>query len=444
MSAIVLSGWGRATRSSARLMQVTDEEAVEAAVAEAGHRGVLARGSGRAYGDAATNAGGCVLDLGSLDDVRIDGTRVTAGAGVRLDALMERLSAVGLFPPVVPGTRHVTLAGLIAADVHGKNHHTAGSWGSHVTSLRLVDGHGQARTLSPDDPDPSSFWATVGGMGLTGVITEVTFQAMSVPSTRIRATESRYATLADVMDALRDADRRATYSVAWIDSCGGGSRLGRGIVSVGEHDSSASPDPLSSTRSRLRVPVVPPVSALVPATIGAFNEAWYRRAGQAATAKSVSAWSFFFPLDQVVDWNRLYGPRGFVQYQFVVPDEAAHVVGAVLEQLRDAGASSFLSVLKRFGPGNQGPLSFPRPGWTLALDLAAANPRLPDVLDRLDDEVTSVGGRHYLAKDSRMSIKTLRAGYPRLCEWQEARDRLDPNGIFQSDLGRRLDLASRR
>lgn len=438
-----LTGWGRSTHSVAEVIAVHDVAHVSETIASAPPRGILARGLGRSYGDAAANAGGLVLDCSALDSLDITGTQVTAGAGLRLADLIDRLLAQGLFVPVTPGTSQVTVAGLIAADVHGKNHHVDGSWGQHVTSLDLVDGTGTLRTLTPQQPE---FWATVAGMGLTGVITSATFTAIEVPSAMMRVTTRSFTHLDDVMNAMREADRSARYSVAWIDSVGLTGRLGRGIVSTAEHaDVPSTPRPVRSrVAGRRGVPATLPPGLLNSLSVGAFNEMWWRVQGRTRQDALQSIGSYFHPLDGVADWNRIYGPAGMVQYQFVVPDDAEELIGIALDRLRAAHAPSFLSVLKRFGPGNDAPLSFPMPGWTLALDLPAGNPQLPHALAELDALVLEAGGRHYLAKDAHMTHEAVVLGYPRLAEWRRVRDHFDPHGVFHSDLDRRVELAGSR
>ena len=441
----MLTGWGRSTRSVADVVPVTGTDQIAELIATAPERGILARGMGRSYGDAAANAGGIVLDTAALDDITIEGTTVRVGAGVVLADLIDVLLRQGLFVPVTPGTSQVSIAGLIATDVHGKNHHVDGSWGNHVTSIDLVDGTGALRTLTPETEE---FWATVAGMGLTGVITAATFTAIEVPSSAMRVTTRSWRDLDEVMDAMREADRTARYSVAWIDSVGLTGPLGRGIVSTGEHadaparGSHAAPRPRHRPHRRPSIPDVVPSGVLSRWSVGAFNELWWRVSGRPRTNSIESISSYFHPLDGVTDWNRVYGSAGMVQYQFVVPDDASEVIGIALRRLRDAHAPSFLTVLKRFGAANPAPLSFPMPGWTLALDLPAGNPRLPDALTELDTIVLDAGGRHYLAKDAHMGPDALTRGYPRLDEWRAVRERMDPRGVFHSDLDRRVHLRS--
>lgn len=439
----MLTGWGRTSPTAATTLAVADEGDVVAAVAAAPSRGILARGLGRSYGDSAQDAGGVVLDMTALSGFTRTQARVRAQAGASLDGLLRRLVPEGYFVPVTPGTRFVTVGGAIAADIHGKNHHVEGSFGAHVRSLRLVTGTADAITASPGER-AEEFWATVGGMGLTGVITEAEFDLLPIETSRMRVDTERFDDLASLMAAMAEGDHRYRYSVAWVDSL---SPQGRGVLTRGDHARLADlpargGDPLAyDPRPRLAAPAWVPTGLLNRASIRAFNEAWFRKAPRRRSGEIQAIPAFFHPLDGVRHWNRIYGRAGFLQYQFVVPDHAGALVGHALERLRAAGAPSFLTVLKRFGEGNAAPLSFPSAGWTLAADVPAGIAGLGDVLDDLDAEVIAAGGRHYLAKDSRMSATTMAAGYPRLAEWQAVRARLDPEGVFRSDQARRLGLA---
>ena len=351
---------------------------------------------------------------------------------------------------MTPGTRFVTVGGAVAADVHGKNHHVDGTFGRHVRWLELVDGTGTLRRLSPDGDDPDAFWATVGGLGLTGVIMRAAVQLRPVESSWISVDTVRAPDLDTLMSLLLEHDRRFRYTVAWVDVLATGRHAGRGVVTSGDHaaagrvtDQGRVEDPLQYRPvARLTAPPVP-LSAVNPLTARAFNEVWFRKAPGYREGELQRLQTFFHPLDGVRGWNRLYGPAGFLQYQFVVPDRRVDLVGQALHQLRTASGSAFLGVLKRFGTADPGPLSFPQPGWTLAVDLpagAAAGRRLSATLDRLDEEVTAAGGAVYLVKDARCRPDLVAQMYPRLPEWRATRDRLDPNRRFVSDLSRRLSL----
>jgi decaprenylphospho-beta-D-ribofuranose 2-oxidase len=440
----LLSGWGRTAPTAATLVETTAAD-VPALLRAHPPRGLVARGLGRSYGDAAQNAGGTVLAPITGPTV-IDGPTglVTAAAGANLHDLMQTLLARRLFVPVTPGTRYVTLGGAVAADIHGKYHHRDGSFGDHVVSLDLVTADGELRTAGPD-ADPDLFWATVGGMGLTGVITSVTFRALPVDSAYVRVHTERVPGLDELLRTMREHDDDHRYSVAWIDTLARGRSLGRAVLTRGDHATadeltgSAARHPwLAPTSPRLAVPFTPPGGLVSRPTVRTFNELWFRKAPRDRTDLEPIA-AFFHPLDLVEGWNRLYGRGGLVQYQLVVPDHAEAAVTEALRVLSDARQPSFLAVLKRFGPGNPGLLSFPMPGWTLALDLPA-RPALGPLFRTLDRLVVEAGGRLYLAKDSRLPPETFDRMYDRADEFRKLRHELDPDGVIQSDLARRLHL----
>lgn len=440
-----LTGWGRTAPSVATVKPVATVDDVRTAIDGAGARGVLARGLGRSYGDAAQSGGATVLDMTALGGIDLDVNRgtVTAGAGVSLDTLMRALVPAGWFVPVTPGTRMVTVGGAIAADVHGKNHHVEGTFGSHVSAITLVDGRRQVRRLTPDET-PEQFWATVGGMGLTGVIVDATFDLIPITSSLVSVDTDRTRDLDDLMSRMIVGDDEYRYSVAWIDSA---HPSGRGVLTRGDHapadwlPAKLQGDPLAYNPKVLgTVPPIFPSGLVNPLTMRAFNEAWFRKAPTSRRGELQAIAPFFHPLDIAQDWNRGYGPRGFLQYQFAVPDAAGHLVHETLGRLQRIGAYSPVTVLKRFGAANPAPLSFPQPGWTLAIDVPAGVAGLAQVLDELDEQVLSAGGRLYLAKDSRMTPAMMAATYPRLSEWQRVRDDMDPDGVFTSDLARRLSL----
>lgn len=440
MRRATLSGWGRTAPSVATVRTVSSESEVIAALTSS--NAVIARGLGRSYGDPAQVSGGTVLrcdisDVGTIDDEGV----LDVGAGATLDELLAQSMPQGWFVPVTPGTRQVTIGGAVAADVHGKNHHVDGSFASHVRAMRLVTPTG-VTTISPDT-DAELFWATMGGMGLTGVVTSVTLKLLKIETDRVLVDTERFSTLDGVMSEMTSGDQNHRYSVAWVDCMTRGANLGRAVLTRGEHARASDVPSISlhaPAPARVSIPFNAPNGLLNPLTIRAFNEAWFRRAPKHEFAKLESVSAFFHPLDGVRDWNRLYGRRGFVQYQFCVSEDSGETVRHAIERLASSGLASFLAVLKRFGPSNPGPLSFPMPGWTLALDLPVGPASLPRVLDDLDEMVLSAGGRIYLAKDARLSPEKMRAMYPELDAFREVKNRVDPEHTMTSDLARRLEL----
>jgi decaprenylphospho-beta-D-ribofuranose 2-oxidase len=354
---------------------------------------VIARGLGRSYGDAAQNAGGLVLDTALLD-------------------------------------------GIAAADLERGQVRVGGGLSTPVGELDL-------------DPerDAELFWATAGGMGLTGLVLEATLRLLPVETSRIRVDTERASDLDDVMARMDEGDRRYRYSVAWIDCVARGRALGRSVLTRGDHATlSELPARLRAgalsfdPAERVQAPPFAPDGLLNRLTVRAFNELWFRKAPKLERGRLQPLTSFFHPLDFIGGWNRLYGRRGFLQYQLVVPFGAEDALRLALTRLSEARCASFLAVLKRFGPASPGPLSFPTPGWTLALDVPARVPGLGPLLDGLDDIVAGAGGRVYLAKDSRLRPELVPRMYPRLEEWRETRRRVDPGGVLRSDLSRRLGL----
>jgi decaprenylphospho-beta-D-ribofuranose 2-oxidase len=447
--AVQLTGWGRIDPTTADLAEPADPAALSGLLAAAPARGVIARGLGRSYNNAAQNAGGLVIGTTALDAITaFDAERglVTCEAGVSLERLMVAGLPAGWFVPVSPGTRQVTVGGAIAADVHGKNHHVAGSFARHVPWLDLLLPGGELRRVSAER-DPGLFWATAGGMGLTGIIVRAAVQLKQVPSARVRVDTVRTADIDETMAYLSATDDRYGYTVAWTDCLARGGRLGRSVITSGDFAAltdlppQARRDPLAFAPAALAgAPPAFPRGLINRYTVAAANEAWYRKAPRRREAEIQTVGQFFHPLDGIRNWNRVYGPAGFRQYQYAVPLRADGVVRRSLEQISAARAPSFVTVLKRFGPADEGLLSFPLPGWTLALDFPAATPGLEHLLDRLDELVLAAGGRVYLAKDSRVRPEVLAGMYPRLEEFRKLRGQLDPGGVLASDLSRRLGL----
>ncbi len=441
----VLSGWGRYPRIDSELIAARSSAAAISATATAG--GLVARGNGRAYGDAAIGSR-TTLAMTGLDRMRDFDAQtglLTVEAGVLLADIIAALLPRGFFPAVVPGTRFVTVGGAIAADVHGKNHHRGGGFGDHVESLRLATGGGEVLTASRQE-NSDVFFATIGGMGLTGTILEATIRLIPVETGWIR---QRTVVAPDLAAAIAtfEAHDDTTYSVAWIDCLARGASLGRSLVFLGEH---ARRDDLSDREAanrfppigkpRLAVPSDFPSLALNRLSVAAFNQVYFRAgAAKAGAPFLVAADPYFFPLDGIGDWNRIYGRRGFVQHQCVLPPATAPAALAeMLDRITRRGDASFLAVLKKLGPSS-GLMSFPMPGYTLALDFPVSDGLL-SFLDTLDAIVVASGGRIYLAKDARQSRATFAAGYPNLDPFRHIRARLDPAGRIRSQLADRLGI----
>ncbi|WP_327709305.1 FAD-binding oxidoreductase [Streptomyces sp. NBC_00464] len=454
---VSLTGWGRTAPTTALRFHPRSYEEAVAAVRGCGPRGSIARGLGRAHGDAAQNAGGSVLDMTGLDRIRtIDAGAglVVCDAGVSLHRLLEVLLPLGWFLPVTPGSRYITVGGAIGSDVHGHNHRTAGSFSRHVTEFELLTADGGIRTVRPGTP---LFDATAGGLGLTGVVLSATLRFHPVATSLMSVDTERALDLDDLMTRLAAGSRRHRYASAWVDLTARGRSTGRGVLTRGEH---APPHMLPAHAQRTPLafrPTAPPLAhSLVPdlapgpgigpaglfgrMSAAAFNELRYRRAPRSRTGELQRISTFFHPLDAAPHAPRIHGRGGFVHYEFAVGDRRAETLRRIVGQVSQRRCPSYLAVLKRFGPGDPGWLSFPEAGWSLALDLPAALPGLARFLDRMDEEVAAAGGRVCLTADSRLRPDALAAMYPRLGEFRQLRAELDPNGAFRSDLSRRLSL----
>ena len=438
-----LSGWGRypRTRANVRALDGWPDAEVN------GPR--IARGAGRSYGDASFLSDGTVLDARPRDrflEFDASAGRIRAEAGVTLGEVLAVIVPAGWFLPVTPGTKFATLGGSVAADVHGKNHHVSGNLSNFVESLTVLLADGSEAVCSATQDAPL-FWATCGGMGLTGLIKEVTLRLKRIGTSLIRVRTDCCRDLDAVMQLLSGNASAFHYSVAWIDCLARGRNLGRSVVMRGDHarvddlPRAMRENPIAPCRpKRTRVPCDLPGFTLNPLTVRVFNSLYYwsRPEGE----RLVHYDPFFYPLDAVLGWNRIYGRRGFLQYQCVLP-HAISREGLVflLEAFARTRNASFLAVLKTMG-AESGPLGFPLPGFTLALDIPMHGPALLALLDTLDEKVASLGGRVYLAKDARMNARWMPTMYPRLPEWLAVKRRVDPGGVFASDLSRRLRLAS--
>ncbi len=443
-----LAGWGRYPVVDACCRRPERRSEVFDSLDQRDGQPVLAHGLGRSYGDAALLSDGKVVLTRRLDrmlDFDAETGRLRCEAGVTIGELIDIFLPRGWFPPVVPGTQYVTVGGAIGCNIHGKNHVHAGCFGDHVRRIELLCGNGEVVTCSRDENE-RLFWATIGGMGLTGFILSAEFELYPVESPAIEMESVRFENLDEFFD-VSAAYADSPMTVSWIDCVASGDALGRGIFMSGQHaDASAATGVEPSFLDRIAGVVQSAVDGrmlqsdllLNKASIRMFNEAYFRKHPPGHQQTIVDYEPFFFPLDAVDNWNFIYGPRGFLQYQVVVPDR--ETIREMLLEITSCGMASFLAVIKEFGDHDHGGLSFPKPGVTLALDFPNYGDELLRLLDRLDRLVVDTGGRVYLGKDARVSRDNFRRMYPEWEQWKAVRDQWDPQQVFQSDLGRRLGL----
>ncbi|MFJ4901906.1 FAD-binding protein [Streptomyces sp. NPDC088727] len=464
---VSLTGWGRTAPTTALRFRPTSYEEAAATVRGCGPRGSIARGLGRAHGDSAQNAGGSVLDMTALNRVLAfdAGTgEVVCEAGVSLHRLLEVLLPLGWFLPVTPGSRYITVGGAIGSDVHGDNHRAAGSFSRHVVRFELLTADGGIRTVRPGTP---LFDATTGGMGLTGVILSATLRFHPVATSLMSVDTERAADLDDLMTRLATDGDRHRYASARVDLTSHGRATGRGVLTRGEHAPlDALPAHARRTPLAFRTAQRPATPSRVPglvsdrgsglgsglgsaigsggllgrASAAALAELRHRRAPRSRTGELRRISAFFHPLDAVPHWSPVQGRGGLVHYEFAVGHGQEETLHRIVRQLSQRRSAPFPGVLRRFGAGDPGWLSFPVPGWALSLDLPAALPGLARFLDGLDEEVAASGGRVCLTNDARIRPDVLTTMYPRLSDFRSLRAELDPDGAFRSDLSRRLSL----
>lgn len=405
---------------------------------------LLARGNGRSYGDSNLNPEAGLLLTRRLDKfIAFDPTTglLRCEAGVLLEEIIELVLPQGWFLSVTPGTQLVTVGGAIANDVHGKNHHVAGTFGHHVRGFELLRSDGSRRWCSEEE-NTALYTATIGGLGLTGLITLAEIQLRRVANSALNTETVKFRNLGDFFELNQSSERDYEYTVSWIDCTSTGKQLGRGLFSRANHAPALSntahiPSDLLalSSRSSIRIPVTPPISLVNNLSLKAFNALYYYNQRPQTIRKLEHYKSFFYPLDSVLEWNRIYGLQGFYQYQCVVPTARAHATtSALLDAVARSGLGSFLAVLKQFGGRSaQGMLSFPMRGTTLALDFPNTGVKVHRLFEALDRIVLEAGGRLYIAKDGRMSSAMFKAGYSRL---QEFIPHVDPH--FSSGWWRRV------
>ncbi len=435
-----LTGWGRSSEAAMEVGRPERPRDLATLLADTNGTSVVIHGAGRSYGDAALNEGGRAIltqrlaRLLSFDEAT---GRLVCEAGVTFADLMDVFLPRGFCVPVTPGTAFATLGGAVATDVHGKNHDRVGSLGDHLEWIDLLTADGETVRVSPEER-PELFAATIGGMGLTGIIVSLCFRMIRVPSGSIDLRERRIPDLDSFFQAFEEIRSVADFSVGWIDGLARGKRLGRGIL---ETASFADADPAKPQKDKQRrVPLDFPGLALNSLTVGAFNSGYYRRVPSKGRDQTLPARQFFYPLDAVQDWNKIYGKRGFYQFQCVIPDASARDgIRRALEEISAARSASFLAVLKTLGGEGRGLLSFPMRGYTLALDFPRRN-GTEALMERLERITLDHGGRVYLAKDAMLSPEGFAGMYPQLDAFRAVLSEIDPKGRFQSDMARRLGL----
>ncbi len=437
-----LEGWGRYPVETCRVARPEKRRDVAMAAQSDEVPDIIARGLGRAYGDAALNDNSGVLlneKLNRFLDFDESSSVLHAEAGASFADILQTFVPRGWFLPVTPGTKFVTLGGAIACDVHGKNHHRDGCLSNFIEEIELLTANGETRILTRETP--TEFWATVSGMGLTGVILSAKLRLMPIETAQIATTYTRTENLEATLAAF-GSDEDFQYSVAWIDCLASGASLGRSVLIRGNHASKSAvrgENPLAFAAPRgKKVPLDFPDGALNPLSVKAFNALYY--AAHPDAQKLVGFEPFFWPLDSVSGWNKIYGARGFVQYQCALPFETSRDgLTKLLETVSRAGQASFLAVLKTFGASTPSPLGFPLPGHTLALDIPASD-GIVEFTHTLNRIVFNHGGRVYLAKDATLDAEMFRQMYPRHEEFAAVKQSLDPQNRFQSSLSKRLQI----
>ncbi len=427
------TGWGRVHRANGDVARPERASALKALLADAPAPAI---GMRRSYGDACLNDGGRAIDMTRMDRVLsfdVESGLLHVEAGAQIGALLKIFAPSGWLPPVMPGTGFATIGGAIAMDVHGKNHHGAGSFGCHVSELTLMTPKGPK--VASAEKNANLFKATIGGLGQTGPILSAKVQMLKAKGDVMVVTERRVDGWDEFLGLLDRSD--ATYTVGWIDATARGDQLGRGILEEAETGGGLVP----AAKRGKRIPMDAPGFTLSPAVVRTFNAAYWRRVPEAGRTVVKPIDDFFFPLDKIHDWNRLYGKSGFHQFQCVVPIAAADKLRAMLDRIAGSGLASPLAVLKRMGPGRAGFMSFPMEGYTLAVDFPnrTAAERL---IKELEKATAEAEGRIYFAKDSLASAGDLSGMYDEHAQWLKAVKAIDPDGAYETDLTRRLKLRS--
>jgi decaprenylphospho-beta-D-ribofuranose 2-oxidase len=434
------TGWGRSIEN---LLPKTSSSIHKISKADITKRGLTPVGLRRSYGDSSLNSGGIELLSHEYNRMELDKENgiLNVGSGISISEMSDYCLKHNWYLAVVPGTGQVTAGGAFASDIHGKSHHTNGNFSNYVNSIKVLDSNFNEFILTKEETTSERFWATAGGMGLTGLITELEIQLIPVETSYVKVEEIRVKHLDEMLEKLVNFGDKFLYTVAWIDLSG--KYLGKGIVSGGNHALKSEikikqigrPKPVN--KFSFGLPDIFPNGLINSLTVRIFNELWYRKP---LSHGVVPIQKYMHPLDGVQNWNRLYGKRGFLQYQFVIPFGQEYFLKKVLSVLKEAGIASPLGVLKSFGQQGGGLLSFPKPGWTLAVDIPISVIDSSTLLQNLDEELIELGGRVYLTKDSRLDSRLVKQMYTRLDEWKRIKREMDPENFWQSDQARRLDL----
>lgn len=436
----LLSGWGQYPKVQSKIQRFdTLSQPLDFRKENTSNDSTIARGNGKSYGDSALAES--VISMASHNhflDFDQEKGEIHVQSGVLLSDILEVIIPKGWFLKVVPGTKYITVGGAIASDVHGKNHHIEGCFSNSVIEFNLMNAEGKTICCNPQDT-PEWFFASCGGQGLTGIILDAKLSLKRIKSTKISQTTIRTNNLKQTFEAF-EKNQNATYSVAWIDCLAQPENLGRSVIMTGDFSSENSTKLKYTNSQKLSIPFNFPSFLLNKWSVKLFNWLYYSKASKEEKTQNVSLDAFFFPLDSIKNWNRIYGSKGFVQYQFILPKEQSFEgLSQILQLISEAGQGSFLAVLKLYGAENQNYLSFPLEGYSLALDFKA-NKKTLSLLDQLDEIVRQFQGRIYLTKDARMNQKTFEQGYPKLDKFKQFRQKNNMDKVFQSHQSRRLGL----
>ncbi len=440
-----IAGWGNYPRINSRIYHPRTEMDIRSAISQGK---LIPRGMGRSYGDQAIGGENLTLDCTALNhflDFDANTGILTCEAGVSQESIIKTFAPRGWFPMITPGTKYITIGGSIANDIHGKAHHVDGSFANCVEEFTILLADGTVRRASREE-NSDLFWANFGGLGLLGVILTAKIRLRRIETTYFKQKAIKVNHLDDLLDAIDTYDQAYNYSVAWVDSLAKGKNLGKGVLTLGNQatledlPAKLRKNPLKvSPPSKLSLPVYLPDFALNTASVFLLNR--MLNLVQSNAGEFAHYEKFFYPLDAILNWNRGYGKKGFIQYQFVIPFENGRQnIRTILEKIAGSGCSPFLNVLKKFGKGQENTLlSFPFEGYTFAIDFPVTS-KLPEFVAELDQMVMAFSGRLYLGKDAMLDKETFRAMYPQYKEWMAVKAKYDPENKFSSRISRRLGL----